>query len=119
MAMLAGPLIDVKDPGKVRNRRVAKSWIVLIPILIINVNKTLILTLARKHNDRQVGYITLLSIIIDAKTKSSTLMKAYLWSADDGSANWNVNGRQGRRQGAKPGSGKIANSSYSYSYSSY
>ena len=35
MAMLVGTLMGVKDPGKVRNRRVAKSRIVLIPILIL------------------------------------------------------------------------------------
>ena len=35
MAMLVGPLMDVKDPGKIRNRRVAKSRIGLIPILFI------------------------------------------------------------------------------------
>ena len=35
MAMLVGPLMGVKDPGKVRNRRVTKSRIVLIiPIFI-------------------------------------------------------------------------------------
>ena len=34
MAMLIGPLMGVKDPGKVRNSRVAKLRIVLIPILI-------------------------------------------------------------------------------------
>ena len=33
--MLVGPLMDIKDSGKVRNRRVAKSRLVLIPILII------------------------------------------------------------------------------------
>ena len=35
MAMLVGPLMDVKDPGKVRNRRVAKSRIVFLPIILI------------------------------------------------------------------------------------
>ena len=35
MAMLDGPLIDVKDLGKVRNRRVAKLQIVLVIIIII------------------------------------------------------------------------------------
>ena len=41
MAMLAGPLIGVKDLGKVRNRRVAKSRIVLL-ILIVLLVKTFI-----------------------------------------------------------------------------
>ena len=42
MAMLAGPLMVVKDSGKVRNRLVAKSRIVLFPIiLIINLVKSL------------------------------------------------------------------------------
>ena len=36
IAILVGPLMSVKDPGNVRNRRVAKSRIVLrIPILIL------------------------------------------------------------------------------------
>ena len=35
MAMLVGPLMAVNDPGKVRNRRVAKSRIVLLLLLII------------------------------------------------------------------------------------
>ena len=35
MAMLVEPLIDVKDSGKVRNWRVAKMRIVLIPLLIL------------------------------------------------------------------------------------
>ena len=35
MTMPVGPLMDVKDPSKVRNRRVAKSIIVLIPLLIL------------------------------------------------------------------------------------
>ena len=45
MAMLEGPLMGVNDPGKVQNRRMANSRIVL---LIINVGKTLILGLPRK-----------------------------------------------------------------------
>ena len=64
MAMLLGLLMDVKDPGKVRNRPMAKSRIVL---LIINVDKTLILTLPRKQNGHPIGYITLLSIISPLK----------------------------------------------------
>ena len=46
---------------------------------------------------------------ISAKTCSSRLMKAYLWSTNDGSASWTVDGCQGRRQGTKSASGKIAN----------
>ena len=36
ISMLVGPLMGIKDPGKVRNQRVAKSRIVLIPFLILN-----------------------------------------------------------------------------------
>ena len=39
MAMLVGPLMGVQDPRKIRNRRVAKSQIVFIPILILLVKK--------------------------------------------------------------------------------
>ena len=35
MAKLAKPLMDVRNAGKVQNRKVAKSQIVLIPILIL------------------------------------------------------------------------------------
>ena len=34
MVMVVGPLMGVKDPGKVGNRRVAKSRIVLILIIL-------------------------------------------------------------------------------------
>ena len=44
MAMIVGPLMGVKDLGKVRNRRVVKSQIVLI----INVGRTLVLGLPPK-----------------------------------------------------------------------
>ena len=47
MAMLVGPLMVVKDPGKIRNRRVAKSRIFLIPIFII-------LILVKKFVPRQL-----------------------------------------------------------------
>ena len=64
MAKLTGPLMGVNDTGKVLNRKVAKSQIVLIlPILIINVGRTLILGLPRKQDGRPVGYITLLRLI--------------------------------------------------------
>ena len=43
MAMLVGLLMDVKDPGKVRNQRVEKSQIVLVIIIIIIINLNLIL----------------------------------------------------------------------------
>ena len=64
MAKLTGPLMDVKNTGKVRHRRVAKSRIVL---LIVIVDKTLILGSPRKQNGRPVGYITLLAIIFPLK----------------------------------------------------
>ena len=54
-------------------------------------------------------------VYISAKTRSSALMKAYLWSTNDGNTSWIVNECQGPRQGTKPASGKIANCSY-YSY---
>ena len=54
--------MSVNDMGKVRNRKVAKSQIVLI-LLIINVGRTLILGLPRKEDGRPVGYITLLTLI--------------------------------------------------------
>ena len=64
MAKLTGPLMGVNDTGKVLNRKVAKSQIVLILfILIINVGRTLILGLPRKQEGRPVGYITLLTVI--------------------------------------------------------
>ena len=64
MAILTGPLMSVNDTGKVPNRKVAKSQIVLVLlILIINVGRTLILGLPRKQDGRPVGYITLLTLI--------------------------------------------------------
>ena len=65
MAILTGPLMGVNDTGKVPNREVAKSQIVLLLIilLIINVGRTLILGLPRKQDGRPVGYITLLMLI--------------------------------------------------------
>ena len=38
----SGPLIDVKDPSNVRNLRVAKPQIVLIPNLILILNLSLV-----------------------------------------------------------------------------
>ena len=61
MAILTGPLMDAKDTGKVSNRKVAKSQIVLL--LIINVGRTLILGLPRKQDGRPIGYTTLLMLI--------------------------------------------------------
>ena len=46
---------------------------------------------------------------IFAKTWSSALLKAYLWSTNDNNASWTVNGHQGPRQGTKLARGKIAN----------
>ena len=64
MAKLTVQLMGVKDTGKVPNGKVAKSQIVLIlPILIINVGRTLILGLPRRQDGRPVGYITLLTLI--------------------------------------------------------
>ena len=54
MAMLAGPLMSVKVPGKLRNRRVAKSRIVLI--LINSVGRTLLLGLPRTQNGRPIDF---------------------------------------------------------------
>ena len=58
--------MSVSDMGKVQNRKVAKSQIVhvlIILIIIINVGRTLILGLPRKQDGRPVGYITLLTLI--------------------------------------------------------
>ena len=65
MAILTGPLMSVNDTGKVLKRKVAKSQVVLLLllILIINVGRTLILGLPRKQDGRPVGYITLLTLI--------------------------------------------------------
>ena len=73
MAKLAESLIGVTDTGKVRNWKVAKSPIVLIPILIFNVGKTLKLTLPRKQNGRPIGYITLRTLIPTRKRTISNL----------------------------------------------
>ena len=62
MAIRTGPLMSVNDMGKVRNRKVAKSQIVLI-LLINNVGRTLLLGSPPKQNGRPVGYITLLTLI--------------------------------------------------------
>ena len=67
MANLAGPLMGVKGTGKVQNRKVAKSQIVhvliVLLIIIINVGRTLILGLPRKQDGRPVVYITLQTLI--------------------------------------------------------
>ena len=67
MAILTGPLMGAKDTGKVPNRKVAKSQLVhvliILLLIIINVGRTLILGLPRKQNGRAVGYITLLRLI--------------------------------------------------------
>ena len=65
MAILTGPLMSVNDTGKVPNRKVAKSQIVLL--LINNVGRTLLLGSTPKQNGRPVGYITLLSLISPSK----------------------------------------------------
>ena len=61
MAIITGQLMSVNDTGKVLNRKVAKSQILLL--IIINVRRTLILGLPRKQDGRPVGYITLLTLI--------------------------------------------------------
>ena len=72
MAILTGPLMSVNDTGKVPNRKVAKSQIVLILLILINnVGRTLLLGSPPKQNGRPVGYITLLSLI--------SLSKRGLW----------------------------------------
>ena len=57
--------MGAKDTGKVPNRKVAKSQIVLLLIILIinNVGRTLLLGLPRKQDGRPVGYITLLTLI--------------------------------------------------------
>ena len=52
MAMLVGPLMDVRDSGKVRNRRAAKSQTVLIPVLLI------LFILAKKFVPRRLIVVT-------------------------------------------------------------
>ena len=42
-----------------------------------------------------------------AKTRSSALIKVYLWYINEGNASWTVNKRQGHRQGKKLASGKL------------
>ena len=65
MAKLTGPLMGVNDTGKVLNRKVAKSRIVLINNVcrINNVGRTFLLGSPPKQNGRPVGYITLLTLI--------------------------------------------------------
>ena len=53
--------------------------------------------------------------LFSAKSCSSVLMKAYVWSTNDGNASWTVNVCQGPWQGTKPASGKSTKCSY-YSY---
>ena len=55
-----------------------------------------------------VGAINSYLKYISSKMRSSALVKAYLWSSNDGKASWIIRGRQGHRQGTKPVSGKIA-----------
>ena len=44
MAKLAEPLLGVRDTGKVPNRKVAKSGIVLVLVLVLVLDKTFALT---------------------------------------------------------------------------
>ena len=80
---------------------------------IINVSRMLILELPWKKWPPCWIYYPSISCIA-AKAQSSAFMKAYLMSTNGGNASWTVNGCQEPRQGTKPASGKIANSS-SYS----
>ena len=63
MAILTGRLMSVNDTGKVPNRKVAKSQIVVLLLIINNVGRTLLLGSPPRQNGRPVGYITLLTLI--------------------------------------------------------
>ena len=65
-----------------------------------------------KWPPRWIYYVSI--NFISAKTRSLELMKAYLWSTNDGNASLTLNGRRGSLQGTKPAIGKIWNYSYSY-----
>ena len=121
MAILTGPLMSVNDTGKVPSRKVAKSQIVLLILLLINnVGRTLFIRIATKTKwpPRWIYYAS--NAYISVKTWTLALTKAYLWSTSDSKTYWTVNRRHQHRLGTEPESGKIANcsySSYSYSYS--
>ena len=83
---------------------------------INNVCRTWLLGLTRKQNGRFVECIMRLTHI-SVKMCTSTLLKVYLWSTNDGKASWTVNGRRRRWQGTNTASGKTLNSYSSYSYS--
>ena len=55
MLHVVGPLMRVKDPDKVRNQRVAKSRIVLIPIILILVKygKSWLLSISAYNTGQQ------------------------------------------------------------------
>ena len=75
MAKLTGPLMGVKDTGKVLNRKVAKSQIVLIlPILIINVGRTLYIRIATKTKwpPRWIYYASIAYISVKTWTLALT-----------------------------------------------
>ena len=69
-----------------------------------------------KWQPRWMYYASICNACISAKTWSSALMKAHLWSTNDGNTSWTINGRQGHCQDIKPASGKIAKCFYSYSF---
>ena len=74
MAKLAESLMGVGDIGKVRNRKVAKSRILLL-ILINSVGTTLLLGLPPKQDGRPIGYITLRTLIPSPKRRLSHLWR--------------------------------------------
>ena len=109
MAMLVGLLIWVKDPGDVRNRRVAKSR----NVLINHVGRTYFPYYDSKKTKFPPHWIYYTSIAhISVKTWISVLMNAYLWFINDGNASWSVYVGQRPRPGTKPANGNIANCSY-------
>ena len=76
---------------------------------IINVGKTLILGLPQNKMATPLDILHFYRLYL-RKAGKSVLMKDYLWSTNDGNANWIINEHQGARQGT------ITNCSYSYSY---
>ena len=58
----------------------------------------------------------LFNAYISVNMRTSAPLKLLLWSTNTGNDSWTVNRRQGRQQGTKPASSKIANCSYSSSY---
>ena len=80
----------MKRVSYLRNRRVAKSQIVVVVLLIIinYIIRTLLLGLRRKKNGRPDEH---LELYISIKTSTSELMNSYIWFINDGQANYIVN----------------------------